>query len=76
MLAFEHEVDAEEGGGEDVEDVREPVGEGGEEITGGGGEGLGAFGYGVDTERVREGEFVDAWRRSRGCAGGVRRRSC
>ena len=39
VLAFEHEVDAEEGGGDDVDDVREPIGKSGEEIAGGGVEG-------------------------------------
>ena len=36
VLAFEHEVDAEECGGEDVEEVGEPGGQGDEEIVGGG----------------------------------------
>ena len=59
-LAFEHEVDAEEGGGEDVEEVGEPEGDGGEEIAGGGVEGSGgALGDGVDAEPVGEGDFFD-----------------
>jgi hypothetical protein len=60
VLAFEHEIDAEEGGGDDVDDVREPVGEGGKEIAGSGIEGSeGAMGEGVDVELVGEGEFAD-----------------
>ena len=60
MFAFEHEVDAEEGGGEDVEDVGEPVGQRGEEIRGGGGEAvLGALCEGVDAKSVRQGKSVD-----------------
>ena len=39
LAAFEHEVDAEKDGGEDVEEVAEPVGERGEEVGGRGGEG-------------------------------------
>jgi hypothetical protein len=59
-LAFEHEVDAEKGGGEDVEEVGEPVGEGGDEVGGGGGEGgFGALGDGVDADLVGYGEALD-----------------
>ena len=61
MFALEHEVDAEEGGGEDIEDVREPERERGEEITGGGVEGSGgALGEGVEAELVGHGELLDA----------------
>ena len=63
VFAFEHEVDAEEGGGEDVEEVGEPEGDVGEEIAGGGVEGSdGALGDGVNAEPVGEGnsfEFGD-----------------
>ena len=63
VFAFEHEVDAEEDGGEDVEEVREPEGHGGEEIAGGGVDGAdGALGDGVNAEPVGEGnsfEFGD-----------------
>ena len=55
VLAFEHEVDAEEDGGEDVEEVGEPERERGNEIRGGGVEGSGgALGDGVDAEPVGE----------------------
>ncbi len=63
VFAFEHEVDAEEDGGEDVEEVGEPEGHRGEEIAGGGIEGAdGALGDGVNAEPVGEGnsfEFGD-----------------
>ena len=60
VLTLEHEVDAEEEGGEDVEDVGEPVGEGGEEVAGGGGNGsLEAGGDGVETELVSHGDVLD-----------------
>lgn len=60
VFAFEHEVDAEEGGGEDVEEVREPEGQRGEEVAGGGVKGPnGALGDGVDSEPVGEGDFLD-----------------
>jgi hypothetical protein len=73
VLAFEHEVDAEEGGGEDVEDVREPEGERGEEIFGGGVEGSGgALGDGVEAELVGEGEFADSGGHIRDALGEVR----
>ncbi len=55
VFAFEHEVDAEEGGGEDVEEVGEPERHVGEEIAGGGIEGAdGALGEGVYAEPVGE----------------------
>ena len=84
MFAFEHEVDAEEDGGEDVEEVGEPEGHGGEEIAGGGIEGAdGALGDGVDAEPVGEGDSFELgddvgnavgkssenWRRSRTTGG-------
>jgi len=60
VFAFEHEVDAEEGGGDDVEEVREPERKRGEEIAGGGGEsGFGALDDGVEAEPVGEGDFFD-----------------
>ena len=60
VLALEHEVDAEEGGGEDVEEVGEPEGDVGEEIGGGGVEcSDGALGDGVDAEPVGEGDSFD-----------------
>jgi hypothetical protein len=60
VFAFEHEVDAEEGGGEDVEEVGEPEGQVGEEITGGGVEGPdGALGDGVNAEPVGEGNSFE-----------------
>ena len=60
VLAFEHEVEAEEDGGEDVEEVREPVGQGGDEIAGGGGEAsLGSVGDAVDAHPVGDGKFFD-----------------
>jgi len=55
VFAFEHEVDAEEDGGEDVEEVREPERDRGEEIAGGGIESAdGALGDGVDAESCGE----------------------
>jgi hypothetical protein len=60
VFAFEHEIDAEEGGGEDVEEVREPERERGEEIAGGGVEGAdGALGDGFNAEPVGEGNFFE-----------------
>jgi hypothetical protein len=60
VLAFEHEVDAEEEGCEDVEDVREPEGHRGEEIAGGGIEGAdGALGDGFNAEPVGEGNSLE-----------------
>lgn len=60
VFAFEHEVDAEEGGGEEVEDVGEPEGERGEDVAGGGGEcAFGTLGEGVDAELIREGDGFD-----------------
>jgi hypothetical protein len=60
VFAFEHEVDAEEGGGEDVEEVREPERQRGDEVAGRGVKGPGgALGDGVDTEPVGEGDSFD-----------------
>jgi len=60
VFPFEHEVDAEEGGGEDVEEVGEPERHVGEEIAGGGVDGSdGALGDGVNAEPVREGNSSD-----------------
>jgi hypothetical protein len=66
VLAFEHEVDAKEGGGEDVEEVREPEGQRGEDVAGGGIEVTGgALGDGVDAELVGEGTMSGMrWGRS------------
>jgi hypothetical protein len=61
VIAFEHEVDAEEGSGENVEDVGEPLGQRGDEEAGGGGDGgFGALGDGVDAELVGEGDALGA----------------
>jgi hypothetical protein len=60
-FAFEHEIDAEEDGGEDVEDVGEPEGERGEEVGGRGGEGaFGTLDEGVDAEPGGQGELLEA----------------
>ncbi len=60
VFAFEHEVDAEEEGGEDVEEVGEPEGDVGEEIAGGGIEGAdGALGDGFNAEPVGEGNSFE-----------------
>jgi hypothetical protein len=60
VFAFEHEVDAKEDGGDDVEEVGEPERHGGEEIAGGGVEGAdGALGEGLDAESVGEGDFFE-----------------
>ena len=57
VFAFEHEVDAEEGGGQDVEEVGEPEWQRSEEVAGSGVEGpYGALGDGVDAEPVGEGD--------------------
>ena len=61
LAAFEHEVDAEKDGGDDVEDVGEPGGQGVEEesadVTG---EVFGFGGEGVEAELVGHGEMLDA----------------
>jgi hypothetical protein len=55
VFAFEHEIDAKEEGGENVEEVGEPEGYRGKEIAGGGVEGAhGALGDGVNAEPVGE----------------------
>jgi len=60
VFAFEHEVDAEEDGGEDVEEVGEPERQRGEEIAGGDIEGTdGALGDGVNAESVGERNFFE-----------------
>jgi hypothetical protein len=60
VFAFEHEVDAEEEGGEDVEEVREPERHRGEEIASGGIEGAdGALGDGFNSESVGERNFFE-----------------
>jgi hypothetical protein len=61
VFAFEHEVDTEEDGTEDVEEVGEPERHGGEEIAGGGVEGAdGALGEGLDAEFVGEGDSFES----------------
>ena len=73
FAALEHEVDAKEGGGEEVEDVREPVGKGVEEVAGGSGEGfLRTLRGGVDTEAVGERKLLDLGDELRDAGGGVR----
>jgi hypothetical protein len=60
VFALEHEVDAEEGGGNDVEEVSEPERKVGEEITGSGGDGaFCALDHGVQAKPVGEGNFFD-----------------
>ena len=60
-LSLEHEVDAEEGSGEDVEDVSEQEGEGGKDVAGGGGEcALNALGEGVDANLIGHGQFFES----------------
>ncbi len=60
VLAFEHEVDAEKGRGKDVEEVGEPVGKGGKEISGCCIDCSGcALGEGVDAELVGQGKLLD-----------------
>jgi hypothetical protein len=60
-LAFEHEVDAEDEGGEEIEDAGDPERSGGEEILRSGGEDAFTFlGEGVDAELVGEGQMLDA----------------
>jgi len=73
-IAFEHEVDAEDEGGDEVEEVAEPEGSGGEDVLRGGSEGCLAFcGERVDAELVCHGQVLelgneawDAWRKVRG----------
>lgn len=61
FVAFEHEIDAEKGGGEDVEDVGEPLGQGGDEVSGGGaGGGFCALGDGFEAEMAGEGQALEA----------------
>ena len=61
VFALEHEVDAEDEGGEDIEDARQPVGERGEQVFGGGGDGVfGLLGDGADAEVVGEREALEA----------------
>jgi hypothetical protein len=60
-FAFEHEVDAEKDGGEDIEDVSEPERERAEDVAGGGGEGsFGTLDDAVDAELVGHGDLLDA----------------
>ena len=72
LAAFKHEVDAEEGGGEEIEDVGEPVGKRVEEIAGGRGESLlGALCGGVDAESIGEGKLFELGDEQRDAAGGI-----
>src|SRR5215469_11160137 len=60
VFAFEHEVDAEECGGEDVKEMGEPQGNRGEKIACGGSEGfLGARGDGLNVQSVDKGKVVN-----------------
>ncbi len=60
MLAFEHEIEAKERGGEDVEEVREPQRERGEEIGCAGSEGFfAASRNGLNIQPIDEGKVVD-----------------
>jgi hypothetical protein len=60
VIAFEHEVDAEEEGGEEIEDVAEPKRGGGEEVLRGGSDhALGPGGERVDSELVGHGEVLE-----------------
>ncbi len=61
MLAFEHEVDAEEDGGEDVEDVREPARDGADDVgADGSGEVFGLGGECIHAELVGHGKVLEA----------------
>ena len=61
VLTFEHEIDAQEGCGEDIEEVREPVGQGGDKIACGRGDGsLGALDDAIDANFVGNGDALDA----------------
>jgi hypothetical protein len=59
VLAVQHEVDAEECAGEDVDEVGEPGGQRGEEIPGSGGESaLGALGEGFKADAIGHGDLL------------------
>ena len=61
VFAFEHEIDAEDEGGEQIEDAAYPLGKGGEEVGGRGGEcafGLLRDGV-VEPELVGHGQLLD-----------------
>jgi hypothetical protein len=58
-VAFEHEVDADEGRGDDVEEMGEPLRQRGDEVACGGGDGgFGALGDDVDAELVGHGDAL------------------
>ena len=72
VLALEHEVDAEDEGGEEIEEAAHPVGEGGEEVRGGGGEGVfGALGDVIDAELVGERKALETGDDGRDAGGQV-----
>ena len=72
VLSLEHEVDAEDEAGEQVEDAPHPVGEGGEEVGDGGGEGVfGALGDGIDAELVGERKALETGDDGRNAGGQV-----
>jgi hypothetical protein len=59
-IALEHEVDAEDEGGDEVEDAAEPEGSAGEDVLRGGGEGgFALLGDGVEAEFVRHGKVLE-----------------
>ncbi len=60
VFAFEHEIDAEEGCGEDVDEVGEPEGHRGEEIAGGGVDRTdGALSDGLNAKPVGKGDSFE-----------------
>ncbi len=72
LTTFEHEVDGEKDGGEDVEEMGEPVGKGAEEIAGGGSEGiLGAGGGFIEADVVGEREAFGAGDEGRDAGGRI-----
>jgi hypothetical protein len=59
-IAFEHEVDAEDEGGDEVEEMAEPEGGGGEDVLGSCGEGdLALCGEGIDAEFICVGQVFE-----------------
>ena len=72
VLPLEHEVDAEDEGGDEIEEVGHPVGEGGEEVRGGGGEGVfGALGEIIDAEPVGQRKALETGDDGRDAGGQV-----
>jgi hypothetical protein len=60
VLAFEHEVDTEEGGGKDINEVGDPDGQGGDEIAGRGRKRVfGTDSEGVKTHAVSKGNVLE-----------------